>query len=119
MAKIDEGVVALNVDGTVYNLECTLGAMRALSNMYGGLAKVREGLVAQNVDVFAAVIRWGVQPNLQDKDMKALQNKIYRAGVGGELLGGLITYVLMLGNGGKPFDINKDSEETEGAAGNL
>jgi hypothetical protein len=117
MAKIDEGVVPVTVDGTTYQLKCNLGAMRALSGMYGGLAKVREGLAAQNVDVFAAVIRWGA--DLKDKDMNPLQNKIYRTGVGGELLGGLITYVLMLGNGGKPFDINKDTEETEGDAGNL
>lgn len=116
MAKLDEGVVSVTLDGTVYQLECTLGVMRALSNMYGGLAKVREGLAAQNVDVFAAVIRWGA--GLGDKDMKRLSQQIYKTGVGGELLGGLITYVLMLGNGGKPFDINKDTEDDGIEAGN-
>lgn len=111
MAKIDDGVVTITVDNTTIQLNCTIGAMRALSTMYGGLAKVREGLAAQNVDVFAAVIRYGA--GLKDNDMKPLQNKIYRNGVNGELLGGLITYVLMLGNGGKQFDIQKDMEEGE------
>lgn len=119
MAKIDDGVVTVNVDGTDLQLNCSLGAMRALNSQYGGLAKVRQGLADQNIDVFAAVIRWGA--NLKDSDMKPLQNKIYRTGLGGELLGGLITYVLMLGNAGKRFDIQKDSEEAENdtaAAGN-
>lgn len=92
-------------------LKPTLGALQNLSRMHDGLAGVRAGLAAQNVDTVCNVIRQGL--GLDDKAAKSLPNRVFKTGLTGDLVIPLINYVAMLGNGGKP--ISDTPEEGEGS----
>ncbi len=106
-SKLNEGEVRimLNVDTTEEEniiLVPTLRATNAISRQFDGLSNARQKMVAENVDAVSFVIRQG--SNMGDKQAKNLQERVWRNGYSGELLVALITYIAILGNGGKPLD---------------
>lgn len=102
MTTINDGIFRVELNGETIELKATLGAIRSLSNIYGGLAPVRQGIAAENLSVLVAVIRYGAGMN--DVDAKNLDNRIFRNGMTGDLLVTLMRFVGALANGGKPVE---------------
>ena len=101
MPKLNEGDVIITLDGEEKTLKPTLRAITMISANFGGLAKAREAIVAQDFHAAVAVIRWGL--NLTDKEAKALPDQVFASGVNADLQIPLIRYLGILANGGKPL----------------
>lgn len=101
MPNLHDGEVSISLNGKDRVLKPTLRAMSVLSKQFGGLAKVRANLVAEEVETISAVIRLG--QNLSERDARNLDDEIYANGLTAELLVPLITFVGILSNGGKPL----------------
>jgi hypothetical protein len=101
MSKINAGEMPVIFGDEELILKPTLRAMTAINRQYGGLAKARQELVAENFDAIVFVLRHGL--NLSDKDARGLPDRVYENGITAELLIPLIKYVAVLGNGGKPL----------------
>lgn len=115
MSKLNEGNVTITLNEQERVLKPSLRAMSMLSTQFGGLGKVRQLLVDQELNAAVAVIRLGL--NLSDRDAKSLPDEVYENGLNADLLIGLINYVGILSNGGKPLpDAPVDKEPA--AAGN-
>lgn len=99
--------VDIELGGRTYHLKPSLGATRRLSRLKGGFQGVFEGIIAQDFDLYATVIKAGLESekNLSDKD---LENYVYEAGIV-NLIDPVAKYVRCLQNGGK-------LEETESAS---
>lgn len=102
MTKLNDGEIEISLNGDTLVLKPTLAAIRALSRIGGGLSGVQTKLAAQDFDTVAQVIRLGA--GMKDADAKSLDQRIYRNGLGSDLLVPLIRFVAILGNGGKPVD---------------
>jgi hypothetical protein len=119
MAKINEGDVVIHLDGDEFVLRPTLKALGAISSN-GGLGKVRQALVDQDFSTITSVIIHGA--NLAGSRVgKDIPEAVFRNGLNTELLVGLLTFVGILGNGGKPMPDDvaaAAAQETEQAQGN-
>jgi hypothetical protein len=118
MAKINEGDVTIHLNGDELVLRPTLKALSAISSN-GGLGKVRQALVDQDFSTITSVLIHGA--NLAgSRDGKDIPDAVFKNGLTTELLVGLITYVGILGNGGKPMpdDVAAQAADEETAAGN-
>lgn len=101
MAKINEGDITIHLNGEEIVLRPTLKALSAISSN-GGLGKVRQALVDQDFSTVVSVILHGA--NITGGTAgKAIPDAVFRNGLNTELLVGLLTYVGILGNGGKPL----------------
>jgi hypothetical protein len=107
MTTLHDGIFPIELNGERIELKATLGAMRQLTALFHGLAPVRQGIIDQDLSVMVAVIRYGA--GLTDAEAKNLDNRIFRHGLGTDLLLGLLRYVAALANGGKPVDENDDA----------
>jgi len=117
MAKINEGDVAIHLNGEEIVLRPTLRAMTGVASN-GGLLKVKQALVDHDFNTIVSVILHGA--NLVGGSAgKQVPDAVYRNGISTELLVGLINYVNILGNGGKPLpeDVAASAAE-EPAEGN-
>lgn len=104
MARIDEGFLTIKLGDNEYTLNCNLGVLRAINAQYGGALKARQELSNQNFDAYVMIIKWGA--GIDGKAaMKKLNDDVYAAGLGGDLQAELYNFLMMLSNGGKPFDI--------------
>ncbi len=113
-SQITAGEVQITLDDEDLVLKPTLRAMTQISRTYGGLAKARTELVAENVDAVAYIIRVG--SGMNDRDAKDLAERVWRNGITGELLVPLINFVNILGNGGKPLNADDDDDDHSGDA---
>lgn len=116
MSKITAGETLVTLNGDAILLRPTMRAATQLSRLYGGLAKVRAELVAENFDAVVATLRLGAA--MTDRDARDLGERVYENGLTGELLVGLIKFVAMLGNGGKPLPEEPVDNATGDNAGN-
>ena len=110
-SKITAGQMLVSLNGEDLVLKPTLRATTQISRQYGGLAKARQELVAENFDAVVFILRLGA--GMSDRESKDLGERVYQNGVTGELLVALIKYVAVLGNGGKPLP----DEPTDDPAG--
>jgi len=101
MAKINEGDVLIHLNGDEIVLRPTLKAMSAISSN-GGLGKVRQALVDQDFSTVVSVILHGANMTGGSAG-KQIPDAVYKNGLNTELLVSLLTYVGILGNGGKPL----------------
>lgn len=119
-AKINEGDVLLHLNGDDIVLRPTLKALSAISSM-GGLGKVRQALVDQDFSTIVAVILHGANMT-GGAAGKQVPDAVFKNGLNTELLVGLLNYVGILGNGGKPLPDDvaaaAAAEEMETASGN-
>lgn len=118
MAKINEGDVTITLNGDDLVLRPTLKALSAISSN-GGLGRVRQQLVDQDFSTITSVIIHGA--NLAgSRTGKDIPEAVFKNGLSTELLVGLLTFVGILGNGGKPMpdDLAAEQAETETASGN-
>jgi hypothetical protein len=119
MAKINEGDVTIHLNGDDLVLRPTLKALSAISSN-GGLGKVRQAIVDQDFSTIVSVIMHGA--NLTgSRNGKDVPDAVFHNGLNTELLVGLLNYVGILGNGGKPMPDDvaaAAAQETEQAQGN-
>lgn len=117
MAKINEGDVDVTLNGDTITLRPTLRAMNAISNVNGGLSKVRQALVDQDFNAVVSVIMHGA--NLAGTPhAKTLPERVFQNGMDAGLLVPLINYVAILANGGKPLPEHRDDDAQPSAEGN-
>jgi hypothetical protein len=100
-SKITAGETVVTLNGEDLVLRPTLRAVTQISRLYGGLAKARAELVAENLDAVVTILRLGT--GMSDRDAKDLGERVYQNGITAQLLVALIKYVAVLGNGGKPL----------------
>ena len=100
MSQLNPGEVEISLAGETRTLKPTLRALNIISSQYGGLARARELLVAQDMGATVFIIRHGL--NLSDSQAKALPEQVYQTGLNADLLIPLIRFLGILGNGGKP-----------------
>ena len=117
MDQLNIGDVPVMIDGEQRVLKPTLRAISMISTQFGGIAKARDLLIAQDFNATVAITRHGL--NLSDKDAKALPEQIFATGLTTDLLLPLIRYLAILANGGKPppddpVDAGDDGASTEG-----
>jgi hypothetical protein len=114
--KINSAEIVITLGDDEIVLKPSLRAMTTISRQFNGLAGARNQLVAENFDAVTFIIRNG--SGMDDRSARNLGDRVYENGVTGDLLVGLIRYVAILGNGGKPIDEtgagNSSGEETEG-----
>lgn len=117
MAKINEGDVTIHLNGDEIVLRPTLKALSAISSN-GGLGKVRQSIVDQDFSTIVSVILHGGNMT-GGSSSKQVPDAVFKNGLTTELLVGLLTYVGILGNGGKPlpYDVAAAAAE-ETAEGN-
>jgi hypothetical protein len=116
MAKMTAGDVTIMLAGEPRVLHPTLRAITMISNTYGGLAKARDALAAQDFSAVVTVVRWGL--NVSDNEAKKLPDQVFETGVTSDLLVPLIRFVGILANGGKPLP-DDPVEEDQSAEGNV
>jgi len=118
MAKINEGDVAIHLNGEEIVLRPTLKAMSAISSN-GGLGKVRQALVDQDFATVVSVILHGANMTGGSAG-KQIPEAVYKNGFTTELLVGLLNFVGILANGGKPLpdDVAAAAAQAETAEGN-
>ena len=118
MAKINEGDVVIRLNGDEIVLRPTLKALSAISSN-GGLGKVRQAIVDQDLSTIVSVILHGA--NMAGvRAGRDVPEAVFRNGLNTELLVGLLNYVGVLSNGGKPMpdDVAAAAAEMESAEGN-
>jgi hypothetical protein len=117
MAKINEGDVTIHLNGDEIVLRPTLKAISAISSN-GGLGKVRQALVDQDFSTVVSVILHGANMT-GGSARKQVPDAVFKNGLTTELLVGLLTYIGILANGGKPLpdDVAASAAE-ETAEGN-
>lgn len=101
--------VKIDLNGEEIILKPGMQAARMISRQFNGMQNARTALAQENFDAVAFIIRIG--SGMKDKDARDLDEKIYATGLTGELLVGLINYVAMLGNSGKPIVIGEEDEK--------
>lgn len=101
MSILNAGEVPVMLGDAELVLKPTLRATATISRQFGGLAKARAELVAESFDAAVFVLRAGT--NMADREARDLPDRVYANGLTADLLVGLIRYVAVLGNGGKPL----------------
>jgi len=117
MSRINAGEVVITLDGEERILKPTLRAITMISAQYGGLAKARDALAAQDFQAATTIIRWGL--NLPDSEAKKLPDQVFDTGLTVDLLVPLIRFIGILANGGKPLPddpVELDDVSAEGNA---
>ncbi len=104
--RLNAGEVPINLNDEELVLKPTVRAATAISRQFDGFATARARLVAENFDSVVFILRMGL--NLSDKDARDLPERVYKNGITAELLIPLINYVAILGNGGRPLDLDEN-----------
>jgi len=99
--KLNAGEVSITLGGESCTLRPTMRAHTTLSRLHGGLAKVRQMLMDENIDGFVAVIAAGINPSMNAKELDKLREKIWDNGVNWDLARPLMKYIAILNNGGR------------------
>lgn len=115
MSKIMAGAIDIALNGETKTLQPSPRCILLLSRQFGGLGKLRDALVAQDIDAAASTISRGL--NLSDKESAKMAEAVAVNGVTHELIVPLIKFVGVLSNGGKPVD-EGDGGSGEGSEGN-
>lgn len=112
MAKLNEGEVAISIEGNPFVLKPTLRAMTAINSQFGGMAAARKAVVEQDFFGVIGVIRHGV--GMTDAQAINLSEAVFRNGMTGDLLVPLIRYLGILANGGRPLPDDPGAGSAEG-----
>lgn len=111
----ESGEITIELVGKEYKLLPSVGAAMAISNRYDGFTPAMQQIINYNVDAMAFVIHHGIgRTKGSSKDLHA---RVYKTGVNRVALG-LVKYIEMLSNGGKPMDRDLDEFEEDEDEGN-
>lgn len=113
MAKksvVTETYPTVKVDGKEYTLEPTLKAVRQICATYGGLLTAFRQVNDANPSTAAAIIVFGADIKLKDGETDQFEEKVWKT-PRSDYANGIIQYLGMLLNGGKPLEEDADDEE--------
>ncbi|WP_339546324.1 hypothetical protein [Pseudomonas sp. RA_35y_Pfl2_P32] len=79
MSKTLHGTVEIKLDGEMYTLLPTLGAVRAIEAYFGGLRGASQAINALSIDGCAVIIAGGA--GLTGKAAEAIPEQVWQAGV--------------------------------------
>lgn len=82
MSKTDHGTTFVNVGEEKYELKFTLKAVKGIEARFGGLAPAFQQLTALNFSAASAIIAIGAGLSTKPKDLEALEEAIWDAGIG-------------------------------------
>ena len=96
------GEVSLTLNDDEYlTLRPTLRNAQMISRRCGGLAKARQALIDEDIDVIVFIIR--TASGMTDRDARTLEDRVWRNGYNNGLVMPLFNYIAILNNGGKPL----------------
>ena len=110
MSKTDHGTVDVQVGVEVYTLNFNLKAVKRIEQRFGGIAPALQEVQKLSLGVAAAIIAAGAGLTLKPKEVEALEEEIYDAGIG-EVTPSLVQFLIALLN-----PAAKSAEELEQAA---
>ena len=102
--------VTVSVAGREYELKATLQAMRAVSQVFGGLRPAIQRVTDLDLDATASVIIAGAGLRLGRKEADALVDEIWKSENKGDIAAPVLDFLSMLLNGGRPFDADNDDK---------
>ena len=109
MPAINEGEVAVTLDGEEVVLRSTFQAAKTISKGMGGYTEAIRRVAAADQTAYAAIIAAGARRKHDD----ALEEAVYKTGLG-DLAGPLVEYLVLLQNGGR--DPSKAGDAPAGEA---
>ena len=110
MSKTTHGVTTITVGTQIFELKPTLKAVRNIEARFGGISPAIVELNQLKTSAIAAILLIGSGQDFKPKDIEALEEEIFEAGIR-EVNPQVIPYVLALLNPG-----GKSKEELEAAA---
>ncbi len=108
-SRINSGEINITFDDDNLVLKPTLQAATAINRQFDGFANARAALVRESFDAVVFILRVGL--NLNNRDARDLPERVYKNGITAELLIPLIEYVAVLGNGGRPVNLNETTSD--------
>ena len=112
--RLNSGEVSVSLNNEELVLKPTVRAATSISRQFDGFVTARARLVSENFDAVVFILRLGL--NLDDKAARDLPDRVYKNGITAELLIPLINYVAILGNGGRPLDLEDRNVDKNEAA---
>lgn len=110
MSKTNHGATDVTVGAEIYSLAFTLKAVKRIEQRFGGIAPALQEVQKLQLGAAAAVIAAGAGLMLKPKEVEALEEEIYEAGIG-EVTPPLIQFLIALLN-----PAAKTAEDLEAAA---
>jgi len=112
MSKTDHGATDVTIGSEVYSLAFTLKAVKNIERRFGGISPALQEVQKLSLGAAVAVIAAGAGLTLKLKEVEALEEEIYQAGIG-EVTPPLIQYLLALLNPAAKTEeeLAKDAEE--------
>lgn len=113
MAKksvVTEAYPKVKVDGKTYELKPTQQAVRQICGAYGGLLTAFRQVNDANPFTSAAVIAFGANLTLEDDEVQKFEEKVWKT-PRSDYANGVVKYLGILLNGGKPLDEKADDED--------
>ena len=114
MSRITAGEVEVSVNGKDYVLKPTLRAAQLISRNFGGYAQARAQLASETLEAATYILRVG--SGLPDKELKDLDDQVWKNGMTAELILPLMRYVAVLGNGGRPLPDDNNALSGDGGS---
>jgi hypothetical protein len=114
MSKTDHGATEVVVGSEIYSLAFTLKAVKRIEQRFGGIAPALQEVQKLQLGAAAAVIAAGAGLTLKPKEVEALEEEIYEAGIG-EVTPPLIQFLIALLNPAAKTaaDLEKAAEEAD------
>jgi len=101
----------IELDGVTRVLLPTPNAALRISRHFGGFKAARDRLLAEDLDAYVAVIRYGC--GIKEAEAKGLEEKVFAAGLT-NLFVPLLEYIGVLISGGKlPAEEDKEPKKAE------
>ena len=82
MSKTDHGTVDVQVGAEVYVLAFNLKAVKRIEKIFGGISPALQEVQKLQLGAAAAIICAGANLTLKPKEVEALEEEIYDAGIG-------------------------------------
>lgn len=105
--------VMIELDGELYELAPTLKAHQTITRQFGGYVPALRRIADLDAEVMAIVICVGAGLKTTGKDRQAVDEAIWRSGVG-EAVGAISEYLSLLMNGGKRVDDDEKKDDDSG-----
>lgn len=115
---LNEGEIALSLNGREYVLRPTLRALKEINAHFGGMQNIIQTLLKLNFNDLLTIIRIGA--GVPNANLARLEDDLFRAGMTDAVLVPLIDYLQTLMNGGRPVKaadaVEQPEQATEGNA---
>lgn len=118
MGTVTAMPITVSVGGKTYELSPTIGAVRLINGVFGGLKPALDAVQALNFDAVAQIINAGTGGKLKAKEVGAIGEALWTAEDRGDAMGATVEFLVTLLNGGRPPApaTEEDAEADEGNA---